>query len=80
MYASHFDSLKDTISSDYHLIQQALAPVMNSLVIDREVLAKGVTRVDYDNGVSIYFNYTPDPILIEGVNVSAMSYAHKGAN
>lgn len=80
MYASHFESLKETISADYQLIQQALTPVMNSLVIDREVLAKGVTRVDYDNGVSIYFNYTPESLLIEGIQVGAMSYAHKEAN
>lgn len=74
MYASYYDTLHDSIVSDYEFIQNALNPVLNALVVDREVLAKGVTRVDYDNDMSLYFNYTPSPVTIEGVTIAPLNY------
>lgn len=77
MYASYYDTLHESIVEDYEFIQTALDPVLNALVIDREVLAKGVTRVDYDNDISMYFNYTPNAVTVEGVTIAPMNYSIK---
>ena len=80
MYASYYETLHESIVADYQTIQTALTPVLNALVIDREVLAKGVTRVDYDNGLQYYFNYTPNTVTIEGVTIPSMNYSIKGVS
>lgn len=78
MYASYYDTLSETIINDYQFIESALTPVLGAFVVDREVLDKGITRVDYDNGISLYFNYTSSDVTIEGVTIQAMNYMLEG--
>lgn len=44
---------------------------------EHRVLASGVVRVRYDNGVSIYINYNADAATVDGVTVEGLDLVVK---
>ena len=67
-YTTEFNLWQDSIVDSYHYIDGALSHVINASIVDRDVLDLGVVKVTYDNGVSIYVNYTTtDFITGDGV-------------
>jgi hypothetical protein len=51
---------------------------MGHEIIWREVISSGVIRVDYDNGMSIYVNYTNQIVTTEGVIINPLDAVVKG--
>ena len=63
--------LGDEINRAYKWLNQLLSPVIGQSIIAREILAKGVVAVTYENGQQIVVNYTEQPYEIDGVFVAA---------
>jgi hypothetical protein len=73
-YTTALNDFEDEILTTYELIAQALTPVLNRTIVNREVLATGLVRVTYDHDVQIYINYAPYVQTIDGVTVAGQSF------
>ena len=49
-------------------------------MVGHEILDNGVRKVTYDNGVTIYVNYSEEDLTADGKTVPALSYRLEGAN
>lgn len=74
LYATHFESNKETIIAQTTKITEALSGVVGETIVARSVLLKGVVKVTYSNGTSIYVNYTDSPQTVEGVVIAKQDY------
>ena len=74
LYATHFESNKDSIIEQTTMITDALSGVVGETIVARSVLLKGVVKVTYSNGTSIYVNYTDSAQTVEGVAIAKQSY------
>ena len=72
-----FDDWKDTIDSTYQKVNGALNVVEGAAMQEHRVLAAGVVRVRYDNGVSIYINYNSADVTVDGVTVEGLDLVVK---
>jgi hypothetical protein len=73
-YATYYDNLRVYILRAYRESYDALNLVIGHEIIDREVLSTGVVRVDYDNGYSIYVNYTQDIFTSGSITIEPFDY------
>lgn len=72
-----FDDWADTINTTYKEVNAALSAVEGAAMQEHRVLASGVVRVRYDNGVSIYINYNADAATVDGVTVEGLDLVVK---
>ena len=77
-YASGYSRWMDSAAQAYTFLNELLAPVRNARMVGHAVLADGVARTDYDNGMSIYVNYTGQTFTADGLTVEAKSAVRKG--
>lgn len=74
VYISNYDVLEARIDAYYQFISGGLSSVIGQEMTNHEFLAVGVSRVTYENGVSIILNYTTTDITIDGQVVSSGGY------
>lgn len=74
IYSSQYSVWKDSIIREYGEINEALKSVTGACIQDRVPLDEDVVRVDYDNGVSIYVNYSQTDWTGDGVTVGKETY------
>ena len=72
-----FDDWEGTIGTTYQKVNTALSAVEGATMQEHRVLASGVVRVQYDNGVSVYVNYNSDAVTVDGVTVEGLDFAVK---
>ena len=60
LYATEYSRVRDKMFTQYKLIKSALDNVIGAQIVGREVLAVGVVKVTYNNGVSIVVNYNTE--------------------
>ena len=74
IYSSEYSSYEETIV-EYDEELSALNALTEGATIDEhEILASGVVRVTYTNGVTIYINYNEKSVTADGLTLDAMSY------
>ncbi len=73
-FSLSFDDWYGTIKELYKEVNKALTPVEGAKISDHTVIKTGVVKVLYDNGVSIYVNYTSEDYADGNVTVSPFSY------
>jgi hypothetical protein len=73
-YTTEFALYKYDIISTYDRLNGALAPVIGAMVESREIPVTGLSVVTYDNGVTIYVNYTQNALTHDGITVAARSW------
>ncbi len=73
-----FDSWRETMASAYSQLNQALVHTEGAHITEHSVLAAGLVRVTYDNGVKIYVNYLSHNQEADGITVSAEGIAVSG--
>jgi len=64
-YTTEFNQWFDTIVNDSRWMIDALESVKNERLLSREVLALGLVKNTYENGVSIYINYQSTDQIVE---------------
>ena len=72
--SSCYADWKERILDSYHMINGALTPVYGQAMTDHRMLAPGVARSGYENGVSIYVNFTHQRYTDGSVSVDPMAY------
>ncbi len=80
VYASTFDTWKDTAVKIYEKVNDALKNVRYAVIVAHERLDEGVSKVSYSNGVTIYVNTTASSYSDDEISIEAKSYAVKGVN
>jgi len=78
LYATYYGNLDTYMVETYEKVNEALQDVMGHEIIWREVISSGVVRVDYDNGMSIYVNYTNQIVTTEGIIINPLDAVVKG--
>lgn len=73
-FSLNYEDWSETISSTYEQVNSVLKDVENACISQHKVLADGVVRVRYDNGVSIYVNYNSYDVTADGINVPGLSF------
>lgn len=73
-FSLNFDDWKSTINTVYSKTNAALQQVEGAHMVAHRVLAEGVVRVTYDNGVSIYVNYNSFDSTVDGVTVPGLNF------
>jgi hypothetical protein len=58
MFATEFSLFENVIVEEYEMINRALSQVIGARIVARDVIDHGIVRVTYDNGVSIWINYS----------------------
>lgn len=77
-YATTYANLKDEALTVYNQINDALKYVSGAAIVDHQILDNGVRKVVYDNGVTIYINYSEDEMQADGLEIPAMWYRLEG--
>jgi hypothetical protein len=66
-FTTTFDTFKDDIHAQYRFIYDILSLVSGEIMISREMLLLGVSKVTYSNGVSIIINYTQSSVEVDSI-------------
>lgn len=74
-YSSGYREWVDIVAEDQKLVEEMLGPVAGAVMLRHDRPAEGVARTVYDNGVTIYVNYTEQAVTVDGVAVPAMACA-----
>jgi len=74
LYTTAISDYEAEIIDTYQYINDALKHVIGAMIVEREVVALGVVRVTYDNGVSIYVNYSDEIYMNNDVILFGKSY------
>ena len=78
-YATTYETWKDDAIAVYNKVNEPLKYVTGAVITNHEILANGVRKVTYDNGVVIYINYDEEDLTADGKTVAAQSYRLEGA-
>jgi len=64
----------ERIAEEYHFVNEALRHVAGEAITDRRVLAMGIVRVTYENGVEITINYTSRTFTLDEMEIEPLHY------
>lgn len=79
LYTTQYETwMKDAVEI-YRKTNEALKNVVNATVTEHTIVTDGVRKLTYDNGVTIYINYTDQEATAEGETIPAKSYVIKEA-
>lgn len=73
LFATEFALWQTSIEAEYAFINEALSAVYGARLVSRQVLLPGLVRTDYDNGVSLYINYSRFDQTFDDVRVAGES-------
>lgn len=74
VYSSEYNVYRNQIIDYYKELKEVNEAVNGSFIIGHKAMDNGLTVVTYDNGVSIYINYSESDITADGVTVPALAY------
>jgi len=78
IFSSAVDSWEDVIVHYYQEVRRALEPVRGVGITGRTMLAEGISKTTYANGVVIIVNYTGVDFYYGGVRISAEDFTVLG--
>ena len=79
IFSSQFSAWEDLVVEFYNRVSQGLYPVRNQPIVNRQILAPGVVKVTYANGVKIFVNYTNEDFAYSGLTIPAEDFMVRGA-
>ena len=74
IYSSQYSVYRDTIVQYDQAFQELNEKVAGACITEHEILDNGITVVTYDNGVTIYINYSSSQQSADGHTLEGMSY------
>lgn len=72
-YATTFATWADKAAEVYAEVNGVLSRVSGAAMESHEILANGIRKIVYSNGVAIYVNYTGTALSADGIRIGAMS-------
>lgn len=73
-FSLNYEDWSETIASTYEQVNSVLKEVENACISQHKVIADGVVRVRYDNGISIYVNYNSYDATVDGITVPGLNF------
>jgi hypothetical protein len=73
-FTTAYEDFQDDIRDVYAYIASALDHILGAKVLNRSIIQTGVSRVEYDNGVTLYINYRSTPVTVDEITISALDY------
>lgn len=77
LYSSQYEQWIERAVQQYQIYNDALRSVQDRFIVGHEMLAPGVYKTSYENGVDIIVNYNEFPYEAEGAVVEGKGYAVK---
>lgn len=77
-FSTYYMDWQPQIEEGYRTVSQGLSAVWGHSIVTHRCVQTGLIRVGYDNGVSIYLNYTDKPLTADGVTVDAGGFVVTG--
>lgn len=74
LYSLEYATYMDTIVSYDAALRQLAQQTDNANIVGHEILANGVVKVTYSNGIVIYINYNAYEVTVDGLTLEALSY------
>ena len=74
LFTSEFDVWEQAIVEYYQIIATTLGQVRGEAIVARSVLAPGVAKTTYANGVAIIVNYTPQDFHFGNITIAAEDF------
>jgi len=74
LYSSSYDTWREAVGDIYGSVASALSTFYGSRVVSRRVPAPGIVMTSYDNGVTVYVNYTGSDYLAGLLTIPAQSF------
>lgn len=74
LYSVQYTAWLDKVNRLYQDLNQVLKEVANAKMISHTLLENGLVRVSYDNGITIYLNYTQERLMDGETAVEAENY------
>ncbi|MBP3965152.1 hypothetical protein I8J30_20715 [Paenibacillus sp. DLE-14] len=79
-FSTHYTDWLQAASSLYGKVNKALAGLQNRTIAEHIQHQPGVAQVRYDNGTSVYVNYTDKPVTVNGIHIAAKNFYVGGDN
>ena len=76
-FRTHFERWKHKIRDYYVLYNEFYQKVKHAEIEKHEVISKDLVKVSYDNGVTVYINYSDKTQMLEGEKIEPLSYIIK---
>ncbi|MCI6936224.1 MAG: DUF5696 domain-containing protein [Clostridiales bacterium] len=70
-FSTNFLDWQPQIVQAYRTVSEGLGDVWGHSIVSHRCLQNGLIRVEYDNGVGIYLNYTDEPLTADGITVES---------
>ncbi|WP_274361273.1 DUF5696 domain-containing protein [Paenibacillus thermotolerans] len=80
LFSSEFSKWVDSSAEEYAVFETILGRVADQPIVDHEMLAEGVYRTTYGNGVQVLVNYNDAQAVAEDETIPAYGYAVKGGD
>lgn len=78
MYSTSADGWYDTALEQYRQAEAALS-ALRTVKMDRHIRhGKDVVEMQYENGVSLYINYSDQPVTVQGIRIGAQDFTVGG--
>lgn len=77
LFSSEYQSWIDDAKEIYDEMNENLSDVWNSFIVNHEEVQDEVYKVTYENGKSVYVNYTDESVTVDGVVIDALDYVVK---
>ncbi|MCR5215116.1 MAG: hypothetical protein K6E10_11935 [Eubacterium sp.] len=74
LYATTFDNWKDMAVEIYGKTNDVLSQVNGELIVDHEIISKGVTVTTYSNGIKIYINKSSMGTTVDDIYIGPGSF------
>ncbi len=74
IYSSEYSVYRDTMIEYTQQLKALNEKVDGAYIVSHTMLDNGVTVVGYDNGVTVYVNYSGSAQTVDGITIEAMSY------
>lgn len=74
LYSTVYSDIKDKIFKTYEYVSEALDGVYGLKMVKHEKIAEDVYKTTYENGTSIFVNYSDKDYTADGIKVAAEDY------
>lgn len=80
LFSTEYTVWYDQAVDMYHKLNEVLGKLTHVPMKEHILHASGVAEVRYENGTSVYVNYTDQPVTVNGVTIDAKNFAAGGDN
>ena len=77
LFSSEYQNWLDDCEAIYTEMNENLAEVSNSYIVNHEEIQPNVFKVTYENGKAVYVNYNEELAIVNGIHIAARDYVVK---